>query len=276
MGSFLVVSEKEVTSRSRRQRRPPPPFRMVKVVKSVRRSPRLVAVTLGGPSLEGFGPFGPAASVRILLPSAGVGSPELPSWNGNEFLLPDRTRPSIRTFTPRRLDRQSDALDIEVVVHGEGVASFWATSAQVGNDVGVSGPGRGYEVDAAAPSFFIAGDETAIPAVSQLLEVLPEDKKIEVHLEIADNAARVEMPDHRGAAVHWHELDTLSSPGDALFDIVRLAELDAEDRVWVAGEAAAIQRVRRHLFEERGVVRAYVTARGYWKHGKSAEMDPAS
>ena len=36
--------------------------------------------------------------------------------------------------------------------------------------------------------------------------------------------------------------------------------------IWLAGEAAAIQRLRRHFFEVRGLSRAVVNARGYWKH----------
>jgi len=39
--------------------------------------------------------------------------------------------------------------------------------------------------------------------------------------------------------------------------------------VWVAGEAAAVQRIRRALFEERGVPRSRATVRGYWKHGRA-------
>jgi NADPH-dependent ferric siderophore reductase len=38
--------------------------------------------------------------------------------------------------------------------------------------------------------------------------------------------------------------------------------------VWVAGEAAAVQRIRRHLFEDRGLPRSQASVRGYWKHGR--------
>ena len=54
---------------------------------------------------------------------------------------------------------------------------------------------------------------------------------------------------------------------------VRSAELAPGTRVWVAGEAAAVQRVRRHLFEDQGLPRAQASVRGYWKHGRSGDTD---
>jgi NADPH-dependent ferric siderophore reductase len=45
--------------------------------------------------------------------------------------------------------------------------------------------------------------------------------------------------------------------------------------VWVAGEAAAMQRIRRHLFEDRGLSRAQASVRGYWKHGRGGDADDA-
>jgi NADPH-dependent ferric siderophore reductase len=31
------------------------------------------------------------------------------------------------------------------------------------------------------------------------------------------------------------------------------------------------QRIRRHLFEERGLPRPQATVRGYWKHGRAGD-----
>ena len=38
--------------------------------------------------------------------------------------------------------------------------------------------------------------------------------------------------------------------------------------MWAAGEAAAVQRIRKLLFDERGVPRSQATIRGYWKVGR--------
>ena len=229
-------------------------------------SPRLVRVTLTGPSLAGFAVPEPAASVRLLLPSPGSGGElVMPTWNGNEFLMPDGRRPVLRTFTPRRFDPEALELDVEIVVHGGGAASTWAAAAAVGAPAAVSGPGRGYTVDPAAPSFLLAGDETALPAISQLLEVLPAGVPVQVHVEVADAAAELPLD----AAAEWHVLPAGAAPGDALVAAVVGAELDPEARVWAAGEAAAVQRLRKHLFGELGVPRSQTSIRGYWKHGRA-------
>ena len=83
-------------------------------------------------------------------------------------------------------------LDIDIVLHPSGTAASWATDLAVGTEVAVSGPGRGYEADPDAEAFLLIGDESAIPAICQLLETLP-DVPIVVHIEIVDPAAREDL-----------------------------------------------------------------------------------
>jgi NADPH-dependent ferric siderophore reductase len=215
----------------------------------------------------------PAASVRLLLPSGGDGGLVVPTWNGNEFLLPDGSRPVIRTLTPRRADPQAGELDVEVVRHGDGRAAGWAVAAGSGDPVAVSGPGRGYAVDAVGSEVLLAGDETALPAISQLLEVLPADARVAVHVEVAEPTAELPLPAHPGATASWHLLPAGEAPGAALVAAVRAADLGPEARVWAAGEAAAMQRIRRHLFEDRALSRRHAVVRGYWKVGRSGGAD---
>jgi NADPH-dependent ferric siderophore reductase len=229
----------------------------------------MVRITLTGAELEGLVVEEPAASVRLLLPPPGTNEPVIPAWNGNEFLLPDGRRPTIRTVTPRRVDGALPELDVEIVLHGGGAASQWAEAAEPGSAAAISGPGRGYTVDPDGPRFVLAGDETALPAISQLLEVLPATTPVDVHIEIAHPDARLALPDHPHATVEWHDLPRDAPPGDAFVGAVRGVELAPDTLVWVAGEAAAVQRVRRELFEHRGLPRAGAVVRGYWKHGRS-------
>ena len=50
----------------------------------------------------------------------------------------------------------------------------------------------------------------------------------------------------------------------------RLCERWAAPAVWIAGEAAAIRKIRTHVFDDRGLPRTAATIRGYWKQGRSA------
>jgi NADPH-dependent ferric siderophore reductase len=256
-----------------RVRREPPRFRSVVVRRVERASPRLVRVTLVGSDLDGLTVEHPAASVRLLLPSQRAVAPVIPTWHGNEFLLPDGSRPLIRTFTPRRVDPAALELDLDIVTHGNGAASEWAATAEPGRAAAIAGPGRGYVVDRDATVFILAGDETAIPAISQLLEVLPESAEVQVRIEIADAIAEIALPEHPRAAIEWRVLPEGAPPGDALVAAVRELEIPAGARVWAAGEAAAVHRIRTDVFQERGLPRAQAVVRGYWKRGRNAGGD---
>jgi NADPH-dependent ferric siderophore reductase len=261
------------TPPSIRTRREPPAFRRVAVAGVTGVTPRLIRVTVGGPELDGLVIEQPAASVRLLLPSPGTRELVMPTWNGNEFLLPDGSRPPIRTLTPLRLDPVSQELELEIVVHEGGAASAWAQAAQPGDKAAISGPGRGYPIDAEAAGFLLGGDESAIPAISQLLEVLPGDKPVHVVIEVADPSARLELPKHPAATVEWRDLPAGTPPGDTLVAAVTEADLAPGTRVWAAGEAAAMQRIRRHLLDERNLPRSETWIRGYWKTGRAGDAD---
>jgi NADPH-dependent ferric siderophore reductase len=266
------MSESEIQARVR-VRREPPKFRMVAVRRVEQLSPWMTRVTLAGPDLAGLSVELPAASVRLLLPPQGADGLLVPAWNGNEFLLPDGRRPTLRTFTPRRVDPAALELDLDVVLHGSGAASEWAGSATPGSRAAVSGPGRGYAVDVEAPAYLLAGDETALCAISQLLEGVPAHIRVQVHIEIVHPDARVALPNHPAATITWWDLPAGAASGDTLLTAVRATDLVPGSRVWVAGEAAAVQRIRRHLFDQRGLPRAQATVRGYWKHGRGGDAD---
>ena len=229
----------------------------------------MMRIVLGGDELAGFAIEAPASSVRLLLPPPGRRELVMPTWTGNQFELPDGSRAPIRTFTPRYFDAERLELTIDAVIHDHGAATDWARAAEVGDDAAISGPGRSESVDPDATSHLLVGDETAIPAIGQLLEAIPHDHAVEVHVEIAEPGARLDLPAHPGSDVRWHDLGADDPPGTTMEAAIRAVE-ELPDTVWVAGEAAAVQRIRTHLFDERGRSRSDVTARGYWKLGRSA------
>lgn len=247
-----------------RLRRPPPPWRECVVVASVEVTPRMRRVTLEGAALVGFTDPGPAASVRLLLPeTTGL---VVPTWDGNEFLLPDGRRPVLRTFTPVAVDPTAGRVGLDVVGHGTGAATAWAAGARPGDSVALSGPGRGWAPPPGVTTFVVAGDESAIPAVRQVLAALPAGADATVVVEVAGEDAIQPLTD-RGFPVGWPVRTAGAAPGSAWFDAVAGLPDSATTAWWVAGEAAAVQRFRNHLFTEIGVDRTRASVRGYWKRG---------
>lgn len=230
----------------------------------------MTRVTLAGPGLEGFDPGLPAASVRLLLPDDS-GDLAVPTWRGNEFLLGDGSRPVIRTVTPTRFDPARLELDVEIVRHGNARLPGWADTAAVGDQIAVAGTGRGYQIDPAARAFVVAGDESALPAVRTIVPALPQEAEVQVIVEIRDDDARLELPAHPGMTVVWLLARAEAPPGESLVTAVEGSRIDPDARVWAAGEAAAVHRIRRDLFEDRAIPRSNAVVRGYWKVDRDTE-----
>lgn len=229
----------------------------------------MLRVTLAGPELVGLERGDPASSVRLLLPGDD-GELELPSWNGNEFLLGGGRRARIRTLTPLavRDDGAVAELDVDVVLHDDSPLTRWARGATAGTPAAVSGSGAGFVPAEGTTAMVLLGDESAVPAVSTLLEDLPADLALEVVLEHRHDARPVPMPDRDRTSLRWTVLPAEATPGDTLVAAAAEMVLGEGERVWAAGEAAAVQRLRRRFTGELGLPRAGSSLRGYWKHGR--------
>jgi NADPH-dependent ferric siderophore reductase len=259
------MNDDDLRARMAAIRREPPPLQRITLVERVERSPRLLRLTFAGEGLHAMAAE-PAASVRVLVPTPGTDELVVPDWNGNEFLLDDGTRPAIRTFTPLASAMGEDHLDIDIVRHPGGAVSDWAERAVPGTEAAISGPGAAYEFPTDADTLLVFGDETAIPAITQLIEHAPESLSLRVVVEVVTDQARVELPASVGAAVTWTVTRSGATPGAELVEHVRsLTELPDGTDVFAAGEASAMQAIRKHIFNELGIGRQRATIRGYWK-----------
>lgn len=263
------MSNDDISAKLAKLRKEPPPYRRIAVRSVEPVSAHMLRIVLAGDELDGFSIEAPASSVRLLLPPPESDELVMVTWTGNQFELPDGSRPPIRTFTPRRFDADRNELTLDIVLHDHGAATDWARRASPGDEVAISGPGRSDDLDPDARSHLLVGDESALPAIAQLLEWIPDDRSVDVHVEIRAPAAQIALPDHPNATVDWHVAHDGASPGGAMTDAL-MGVRDLADDIWVAGEAAAVQQIRKHLFDERSRDRSDVTARGYWKQGRSA------
>ena len=240
---------------SRTAPRSPRPVVELTVLSTAWLSPQLVRLRLGGP---GFALF--------------EDRPETDKYVKLRFTTPaPESHPVTRTYTVRRVDQDAQTLDIDFVVHGdEGLAGPWAATAQPGATLSLIGPGGGYRPDADADWHLLAGDLSALPAISSALEVLPEDAVGVALIEIESDEARIAVPAPAGVEVRWL-VDAGHDPA-LLADAVRALDWRAgRVQVFAHGERESMKALRRVLFDERGLERGQVSLSGYWARGRTED-----
>jgi NADPH-dependent ferric siderophore reductase len=256
--------------------RPRKPRFVVRVKRVRRLTPRMVRVTFTGEELSGFAWNGPAAHIKLIFDTADGHAP-----GGQQAATPATpteggARTPTRTYTPRRFDAAARELDVEFVIHGEGPASAWAERAAVDQQLTIAGPGRSYAVDPEADWYVLAGDDTAIPAICTILDVLPPSVKALALLEVVDSAEEHAL-ETRTANTEIRWLRRGPDPrhaGRELESAVRRMELlPGTGRIYVACEADAMRRIRRHLVTERAFPRERLVTRGYWRLGETDHPD---
>ncbi|MFF2496108.1 siderophore-interacting protein [Agromyces sp. NPDC058064] len=209
-----------------------------------RLSPHFVRVTFRGDELRDLGWDGPDQRIKVILPlddSDGDGDgdgfghfPTGDDWFGSWRALPDERRNPIRTYTIRDARPGQGELDVDFVAHGDsGPASRWIARAEAGErmlliapDATSDEPSGGWEWHPGdASTLLIAGDETAVPAVSAILEQLPADAQGAVFLEVPDAADALELRAPAGVSVQWFDRGGDAGPvqeyGGCLVEAVR-------------------------------------------------------
>ena len=208
--------------------------------------------------------------VKLVFPKPGVEYPEPLDMRVLRQTLPPEDMPVVRTYTALFPDVDAGTLAIDFVVHGDdGVAGPWARHAAPGDVLLANGPGGAYRPDPDADWHLFVGDESAVPAITAALAVLPEDAVSRVVVLVDSPAEEPELPvPAKGELRFVHR----SADGDLLAALQALDWPAGRVHVFAHGEAQEImQRVRPYLFGERGLARDQVSVSGYWRRGRTEE-----
>lgn len=214
-------------------------------------TPNYVRVRLEGDDLYGFASLGSDDHMRLFFPD------ETP-----ETIEEMRAAPS-REYTP--LVWAENWLEVEFAIHGdEGVAARWAATAPIGSPIGIGGP-RGSAVLTGTPgSWFLVGDETAIPAIRRFAALIGDQPaRIVIEVHGSKDEIAIEAP----VKVEWlHRGD--APAGSALVALLEnLKDSDAvgEDPfVFIAAEQAIV-KPGRAVLERWGIDTDRAVVKGYWK-----------
>ena len=124
----------------------------------------------------------------------------------------------------------------------------------------------------------MAGDETALPAISSVIESLPEGSRAVAYIEVADAAEEQRIDTAGEVTIHWlHRGDLPPGHGDVLLDAVRTADFPAGSVfAWLAGESSMVRALRRHLVDDRGVYKRAIDFTGHWRLKLSEDDAPTA
>jgi NADPH-dependent ferric siderophore reductase len=267
------------------------PVRLIEVVAITRVTPHMARVTFGGPDLTDFTSGEPDQQVKLYFPKPGQAVPRLPDAD-NDFMswyqafndIPEEERPWTRGYTIRAHHPADVTIDIDFVLHDHaGPATRWAESARPGDKLAMFGPSAMFaraiplsKSIADTDWLLLAGDATALPAISAMIEQLPRGARAIAYIEVADAAEEQHVYSQGAVTLHWlHRGDTPPGYGILLQDAVRAADFPpGAPFAWLAGEASAIRDLRRHLIHERGLDKRAIDFTGHWRLRLSQDDAP--
>lgn len=237
--------------------------RRLRVLRVTDLTPRMRRITLGGTELQGFTSVGSDDHIKLLF---ALSPEEQQAIDARNLGREGGARPTMREYTPRRIDLVANELDIDFVLHGDGPASTWAAQAAPGQTLDIAGPRASMVVPDIFDSYLLIGDETAIPAIGRRLEELPAGRQVLALIQIEDEQEQQPLPSKAQVEVIWirrHQddllaiLDQLALPPGALY-------------AWVALEKT-LTRQTKALLLEKGVKDDALKAAAYWRQDGSAD-----
>ncbi|WP_017539659.1 siderophore-interacting protein [Nocardiopsis halophila] len=267
---------------------------------AVRRpSPGFVRLTLTGPALDRFGPYGLDQRIKILVPpdgripeGLGGGLPSEAEWRARWRALPAPERPLMRSYTVAGVRPGDREVDVDFYLHDHpGPASALAVAARGGERVLLSGPdvrrgrpGHGIQWDPGpAGHVLIAGDEAAYPAIRGILASLAPSVRAEVVVEAGDPADAAWVARARPGCAPTVVPRAGEEPGAPLQQAIEAwahghgaaaAALGADFYAWTAAESTRVARMRDRL-RAAGIAPGRIHAQGYWNaKGRRGELPP--
>jgi len=171
-----------------------------------------------------------------------------------------------RTYTPRYVQRECGSMTIDFVLHGEGRATEWASTAHAGDVIWAGPVTGGYDVPSDLEHLVLVGDDTAIPAIGTVLEAIPEATRTTVIIEIVDEDDERDPSEIVTCDPIWlHRGTDVTEVGDQMLNLVKSIAVPTSAHWWLAGEREAIRAVRDHLVTVRHVPHDRISVAAYWR-----------
>lgn len=248
------------------------------VVATAEVTPKVRRITFGGGDLTTFVPGAPDQFLYVLLPPPGRRELTIDqSFTWSQWdRMPEAERPVGAYYTVRAWRPEVAELDMDFVLHTPaGPACEWAARAAAGDPVALWGPRSSLDVPADTDWYLLVADDTGLPALSGILDSLPDGTRVRAFVEVADAAEVQPLSIGPAIDVTWLTRDG-AAPGTttALLDAVKaLPWPGGTPYVWGGGESRTLTQIRKYLRRDVGLAREQVSLVGYWRRNPDEPGD---
>ena len=225
-------------------------------------TPSMRRITLTGDELKSYPEIVTSAYVKLMF-----------DFDGNPLTTPPESKKEAQlcTYTIRTLNREAGEMDVDMAVHGNGKASgpasYWATTAEEGDTIVVTGPGSSKGLAENYDWVLFAGDMTSLPAISAYLERLSPEVTGYAVLKVAtaDDIQPLHAPG--GVSVIW-----VTDDNSLVNEVAALSWYAGTPGIWVACEFSDMRALRQLLVKERHVAHEQLYISSYWREGRSEDQ----
>ncbi|SDQ15757.1 siderophore-interacting protein [Pseudovibrio sp. Tun.PSC04-5.I4] len=242
-------------------RRPLHNFRELIVTETEMLSPRMKRIWFTAPNLA---VYADELHLRLLFPERQREKIQWPYYDATGGIKdPETDNPiSRRAYTVRYLEPGQDRMAIDFYLHDcDGPGSQFAKTAKSGDVAGVSGPGGG--AIPTASKLFLAGDETAFPAIFRIMENRRSSPPLKVLLLLENKFDEILIPEEfKEQVTCLYRSEGQSDDWERL--ALEHARQNSGGYSWIAGEKPPARRIRKAMHEYDDNRDNYRVS-GYWR-----------
>lgn len=227
--------------------------RELEVIRTTQVTPRMRRITLGGEGLAGFPADQESAYIKLAFPRS------------------EGEKPLMRTYTIRH--QRATEIDVDFALHEHmGPASRWAVNTRPGDSILVGGPGAKKLINPQGDWYLLAGDMTALPAISVNLAALPDDARGHSVIEISQESDKQPLAHPENIQLHWVINPKPDPTGKPLLNKVQsLPRLPGQPAIWAACEFGSMRALRRFLKQTYDLPKSFFYVSSYWKIGQTED-----